>query len=53
MSDTNNEVEERRAERDDGLRRLLTWTIVALVAAVLLAIAVVTLVMYWFDAPAV
>lgn len=39
------------AEKDDGLRRLLTWTFVALVAAVALAVTFAWLARYWFDVP--
>lgn len=38
-------------EQDDGLRRLLTWTLVALVAAVLLAGLFAWLARYLFDVP--
>jgi hypothetical protein len=34
---------------DDGLRRLMTWTLVALVATVLFTAAVVLLAMYWLE----
>jgi hypothetical protein len=35
--------------RDDGLRRLLTWTFIALAVTLLLAAAGVALAVYWFD----
>ena len=38
-------------EKDDGLRRLLTWTLVALLAAVVLAGWFAWLARYWFDVP--
>jgi hypothetical protein len=37
--------------QDDGLRRVLTWTLVALVVSLLMAIVAVTLVIRWFDRP--
>ena len=37
------------AAPDDGLRRLLTWTFIALVITLLLAAAGVALVTYLFD----
>jgi hypothetical protein len=37
--------------KDDGLRRVLTWTFVALVVSLLMAIVGVTLVVHWFDRP--
>jgi hypothetical protein len=36
---------------DDGLRRLLTWTLVALVCAVALAVGLVWVVTSLFDTP--
>jgi hypothetical protein len=38
-----------RPERDDGLRRLMTWTFAALAATVLFTAAVVLLMMYWLE----
>jgi hypothetical protein len=35
--------------RDDGLRRLLIWTFVALAITLLLAALGVSLAVYWFD----
>jgi hypothetical protein len=40
-----------RDERDNGLRRMLIWTFVALVASVLLAVLGVNLVIHFFDRP--
>ena len=34
---------------DTGLRRVLTWTLVALVVSILMAFAGVSLVIHWFD----
>jgi hypothetical protein len=34
---------------DDGLRRLMTWTLIALVATVLFTGAVVLLAFYWLE----
>ena len=36
---------------DTGLRRVLTWTLVALVVSILMAFAGVSLVVHWFDRP--
>jgi hypothetical protein len=36
---------------DTGLRRVLTWTLVALVVSILMALAGVSLVIHWFDRP--
>jgi hypothetical protein len=36
---------------DTGLRRVLTWTLVALVVSLLMAFAGVSLVIHWFDRP--
>jgi hypothetical protein len=38
-------------EDDNGLRRMLTWTFVALVVSVLLAVLGVNLVIHFFDRP--
>ncbi len=38
-------------ERDDGLRRLLTWTFVALVLALGAAAAIAQLAIHMFDTP--
>lgn len=38
-------------EKDDGLRRLLAWTLAALLLALVLAGAMVRLVTAWFDPP--
>ena len=35
--------------KDDGLRRLLTWTFVALAVTLILAALGVSLAVYWFD----
>jgi hypothetical protein len=37
--------------KDDGLRRVLTWTFVALVVSLLMAFVGVTLAVHWFDRP--
>jgi len=34
---------------DTGLRRVLTWTLVALVVSILMAFAGASLVVHWFD----
>jgi hypothetical protein len=39
------------ATGDTGLRRVLTWTLVALVLSILMAFAGVSLVIHWFDRP--
>jgi hypothetical protein len=36
---------------DDGLRRVLTWTFIALVITILMTIAGVTLAIRYFDRP--
>jgi hypothetical protein len=36
---------------DTGLRRVLTWTLVALVVSILMALAGASLVIRWFDRP--
>jgi hypothetical protein len=41
----------RPPSRDDGLRRVLTWTFVALVVSLLMALVGVTLAVRWFDRP--
>lgn len=43
--------ESRPAPKDDGLRRMLTWTFVALVVSLLMALVGVTLAVRWFDRP--
>lgn len=37
--------------KDTGLRQLLTWTVIALVVALLMTYFAVTLVVRWFDSP--
>jgi hypothetical protein len=37
--------------KDDGLRRVLTWTLIALVVSLAMAIVGVTLAVRWFDRP--
>jgi len=44
------ETHERPA-KDTGLRRMLTWTFVALVVSILMAFAGVSLAIRWFDRP--
>jgi hypothetical protein len=39
-------------ERDGGLRTMLMWTFLALVASILLAVLGVNLVIHFFDRPA-
>lgn len=39
-------------ERDHGLRTMLMWTFIALVASILLAVLGVKLVIHFFDRPA-
>jgi hypothetical protein len=39
-------------ERDHGLRTMLMWTLLALVACILLAVLGVNLVIHFFDRPA-
>ena len=41
----------RPAQKDDGLRRVLTWTFVALVVSLLMALVGVTLAVRYFDRP--
>lgn len=36
---------------DYGLRRVLTWTLVALAVSILMAFAGASLVVHWFDRP--
>jgi len=42
---------DRSPVKDDGLRRVLTWTFVALVVSLLMAAVGVTLAVRWFDRP--
>ena len=37
--------------KDDGLRRMLIWTFVALIVSLLMALIGVTLAVRWFDRP--
>jgi hypothetical protein len=37
--------------KDDGLRRVLTWTLIALVVSLAMALVGVTLAVRWFDRP--
>ncbi len=37
--------------KDDGLRRVLTWTLIALVVSLVMAAVGVTLAVRWFDRP--
>jgi predicted secreted protein len=37
--------------KDDGLRRVLTWTLIALVVSLLMTLVGVTLAIRWFDRP--
>jgi hypothetical protein len=37
--------------KDDGLRRVLTWTLIALVISLLMTLVGVTLAIRWFDRP--
>jgi hypothetical protein len=37
--------------KDTGLRRVLTWTFVALVVSILMALVGVSLAIRWFDRP--
>jgi hypothetical protein len=37
--------------KDDGLRRVLTWTFIALVITLLMALVGVTLAIHYFDRP--
>jgi hypothetical protein len=41
---------DRRA-KDDGLRRVLTWTLIALVVSLVMAAVGATLAVRWFDRP--
>jgi len=41
----------RPPQQDDGLRRVLTWTFVALVVSLLMALVGVTLAVHYFDRP--
>jgi hypothetical protein len=41
----------RPPPKDDGLRRVLTWTFVALVVSLLMALVGVTLAVRYFDRP--
>ena len=40
-----------KVTRDTGLRRVLMWTLVALVVSILMAFVGVSLVIHWFDRP--
>ena len=40
-----------KVTRDTGLRRVLMWTLVALVVSILMAVVGVSLVIHWFDRP--
>jgi hypothetical protein len=42
---------DRSPVKDDGLRRVLTWTLIALVVSLLMAAVGVTLAVRWFDRP--
>ena len=50
---TNERPLRRRPEpiKDDGLRRVLTWTFIALVVSLLMTLIGVTLAIRWFDRP--
>jgi hypothetical protein len=39
----------QKSQPDDGLRRVLTWTFIALGVTLVLAAIGVSLVVYWFD----
>lgn len=41
----------RPPQKDDGLRRVLTWTLIALVVSLVMAVVGVTLAVRWFDRP--
>ncbi len=41
----------RSPAKDDGLRRVLTWTLVALVVSLAMAAVGATLAVVWFDRP--
>jgi hypothetical protein len=41
----------RPPQKDDGLRRVLAWTVVALVVSLLMALVGVTLAVHYFDRP--
>jgi hypothetical protein len=43
--------DDRPPAKDDGLRRVLTWTLIALVVSLAMAIVGVTLAVRWFDRP--
>ena len=43
--------DDRAPVKDDGLRRVLTWTLIALVVSLAMAIVGVTLAVRWFDRP--
>jgi hypothetical protein len=51
VSHGNGEVREKApvVEKDDGLRRLLTWTFIALGVTLILAAIGASLAVYWFD----
>jgi hypothetical protein len=38
-------------EEDNGLRKVLTWTVIALILSLLMAFVGVSLVVRWFDRP--
>jgi hypothetical protein len=40
-----------KVTRDTGLRRVLMWTLVALVVSIMMAVVGVSLVTHWFDRP--
>ena len=40
-----------RSAKDDGLRRVLTWTLIALVVSLVMAAVGATLAVRWFDRP--
>ena len=43
--------DDRVPAKDDGLRRVLTWTLIALVVSLAMAFVGVTLAVRWFDRP--
>jgi hypothetical protein len=42
-------MEHERSKEDSGLRRMLTWVMIALIATIALAIIVVELTMRWLN----
>ena len=40
-----------RSAKDDGLRRVLTWTLIALVVSLVMAAVGAMLAVRWFDRP--